>query len=116
MIDESLLERCSHERLFSHCCRHGPSAPLQDGALPSPDRLLTDRSSYISYLESQLERVSAACLTVQSFDERLEAAVSGVRVLEEKVLNLARLVSCTQQVRWGRAGSGAIALLEAGDG
>lgn len=70
----------------------------QDGVLPSPDRLLTDRSSYITYLESQLERVSAACLTVQSFDERLEAAVGGIRVLEEKVLNLARLVSCAQQV------------------
>lgn len=33
--------------------------------MPSPDRLMTDRSSYISYLEAQLERVSAACLTVQ---------------------------------------------------
>lgn len=33
--------------------------------MPSPDRLLTDRGSYIAYLESQLERVSAACLTVQ---------------------------------------------------
>lgn len=65
--------------------------------MASPDRLLTDRTSYIAYLESQLERVSAACLTVQSFDERLEQAVSGIRCLEEKVLNLARLVSCTQQ-------------------
>lgn len=32
------------------------------GGAPPPDQLLTDRSSYISYLESQLERVSAACL------------------------------------------------------
>lgn len=85
----------------STCTPAAPSraSPLQDAAHPSPNRLLTDRSSYIAYLESQLERVSAACLTVQSFDERLEAAVSGIRVLEEKVLNLARLVSCAQQVR-----------------
>ena len=42
-----------------------PAWPTQDAPLPSPDRLLTDRGSYIGYLESQLERVSAACLTVQ---------------------------------------------------
>jgi hypothetical protein len=41
--------------------------------------------------------VSAACLTVQSFDERLEQAVGCIRGLEEKLLNMARLVSCTQQ-------------------
>ena len=70
--------------------------PPQD-ALPSPDRLLTDRGSYIAYLESQLERVSAACLTVTSFDERLEQAVSAIRCLEEKTINLARLVAVTQQ-------------------
>lgn len=116
-------------------------SPAQD-VLPSPDRLLTDRGSYIAYLEvrtfllpaplpharrhstalqptrrtngptldscqssallslssqSQLERVSAACLTVTSFDERLEQAVSAIRCLEEKTLNLARLVAVTQQ-------------------
>ncbi|PSC74920.1 Chromatin structure-remodeling complex BSH [Micractinium conductrix] len=70
---------------------------MKEAPMPSPDRLMTDRSSYISYLEAQLERVSAACLTVQSFDERLEQAVGGIRALEEKVLSLARLVSCTQQ-------------------
>lgn len=48
-------------------------------------------------LQSQLERVSAACLTVTSFDERLEQAVSAIRCLEEKTLNLARLVAVTQQ-------------------
>lgn len=47
--------------------------------------------------QSQLERVSAACLTVTSFDERLEQAVSAIRCLEEKMLNLARLVAVTQQ-------------------
>ncbi|GAB4816238.1 hypothetical protein N2152v2_003284 [Parachlorella kessleri] len=63
----------------------------------TPDRLLTDRSSYITYLESQLERVSAACLSVASYEERLEGLVSAVRLLEERSLNVARLVNCTQQ-------------------
>lgn len=48
-------------------------------------KLLTDRTAYIAYLESQLERVSAACLTVQSFDERLTAAASNATLLEQKV-------------------------------
>ncbi len=67
------------------------------GPTATPDKLMTDRSSYITYLESQLERVSAACLSVASYDERLEAVTSAVRLLEERTLNVARLVSCTQQ-------------------
>ena len=50
-----------------------------------PDKLLTDRSTYIGYLESQLERVTSACLTVQSFDQRIETVASSARLLEEKV-------------------------------
>ncbi|KAK9817733.1 hypothetical protein WJX72_001374 [[Myrmecia] bisecta] len=61
-----------------------------------PDKLMTDRASYISYLESQLERITSACLTMQSFDERIESATSSARGLEEKVLNVARLIKCTQ--------------------
>jgi multidrug resistance efflux pump len=41
--------------------------------------------------------VSAACLTVQSFDARLEEAVAAVRSLEERTIGLARLVSTAQQ-------------------
>lgn len=50
-----------------------------------PDKLLTDRSTYIGYLESQLERVTSACLTVHSFDQRIETVASSARLLEEKV-------------------------------
>ncbi|KAI3429557.1 hypothetical protein D9Q98_005645 [Chlorella vulgaris] len=64
---------------------------------PAPDRLLTDRTSYISYLEAQLERVSAACLSVQAYDSRIEESVAAVRCLEGKLLSLSRLVSTTQQ-------------------
>lgn len=77
-------------------CTQRPPRFLQDLA-PSADRLLTDRSSYIAYLESQLERVSAACLTVHSYDARLEEAVAAVRRLEEKILGVARLASTAQQ-------------------
>ena len=54
---------------------------MQQGPLEAPEdskKLLTDRSAYIAYLESQLE------LTVQSFDERLESVASKAHLLEEK--------------------------------
>lgn len=35
-------------------------------------KLLTDRGSYMTYLESQLEKVTASCMTVTCYDERLE--------------------------------------------
>ena len=35
-------------------------------------RLLTDRAAYISFLEVQLERVLAACMTTQGFSGRIE--------------------------------------------
>lgn len=50
-----------------------------------PDHLLTDRAAYISYLESQLEHVTSACMTVASFEERLEAATASTRSLTMKV-------------------------------
>lgn len=63
---------------------------LMQGVLENinPDKLMTDRSTYITYLESQLERVTNACLTVESFDERMETAVSYSRRVEEKVMNV----------------------------
>ena len=50
-----------------------------------PNRLLTDRSSYIGYLETQLERITDACLTVHALDGRVEELASGQRRVEEKV-------------------------------
>ncbi|KAL0038138.1 hypothetical protein WJX79_004465 [Trebouxia sp. C0005] len=71
-------------------------AQLRDAENIHPDKLLTDRSTYIGYLESQLERVTNACLTVQSFDQRIETVTSAARLLEEKVLNTGRLLKCSQ--------------------
>eukprot|EP00696_Hemimastix_kukwesjijk_P008480 gnl/Hemi2/20719_TR6860_c0_g5_i1.p1 gnl/Hemi2/20719_TR6860_c0_g5~~gnl/Hemi2/20719_TR6860_c0_g5_i1.p1 ORF type:complete len:585 (-),score=227.86 gnl/Hemi2/20719_TR6860_c0_g5_i1:79-1833(-) len=59
-------------------------------------RLLTDRSAYISYLEVQLERVTASCMTVQSFSERIEQVQGQLNTSEEKVMNLTKLVKMTQ--------------------
>jgi len=54
------------------------------------ERLLTDRSAYLSFLEVQLERVSAACLTSESFSSRLEELQGTVVTFDEKINNLVR--------------------------
>ena len=38
--------------------------------LNDPPSLLTDRGAYVNYLEVQLERISAALLGVQAYDQR----------------------------------------------
>ena len=50
-----------------------------------PERLLVDRTAYIEHLESEVKRISAACLTVHSFSERIEGTESRAQLLEEKV-------------------------------
>eukprot|EP00742_Colponemidia_sp_Colp-10_P009356 GILJ01010194.1.p1 GENE.GILJ01010194.1~~GILJ01010194.1.p1 ORF type:complete len:640 (+),score=99.16 GILJ01010194.1:66-1922(+) len=59
-------------------------------------RLLTDRSAYIAFLEVQLERVTASCLTVQGFSERIEQVQSHVNTVEEKISNMTRLLKLLQ--------------------
>ncbi|KAK9842449.1 hypothetical protein WJX81_000710 [Elliptochloris bilobata] len=80
-----------------------PAAPVgadephfKKQATADPRRLLTDRSAYIEHLESELKRVSAACLTVHSFSERIESTETQAQLLEEKVLSVARLASNVQ--------------------
>ena len=51
-------------------------------------RLLTDRAAYISFLEVQLERVSAACLSTQGFGDRIDQIQGQLYGTEEKILNL----------------------------
>ena len=55
-------------------------------------RLLTDRNAYMSFLEQQLERVSAACLTAQAFDARITQLGEQAVGLEDKLLNVGKLV------------------------
>ena len=62
------------------------------------ERLLTDRGEYIKFLESQLDAVTQACLTAQSFDERIVSLGAAAVAHDEKILNLARLIKCSQGV------------------
>ena len=65
---------------------------------PRAGKLLTDRNEYVSWLESQLDAVTQACLVAQSFDERITALGTSACVADEKMLNLARLIKCSQSV------------------
>lgn len=57
---------------------------------------MTDRNAYMSFLEVQLERVSAACLTVQGFSERMEQMQTQFTTQEEKIVNISRLIKLLQ--------------------
>ncbi|KAF4755090.1 hypothetical protein FOZ62_022863, partial [Perkinsus olseni] len=54
------------------------------------NRLMTDRSAYISYLEVQLERVTASCLTVQGFSDRINQVADQCNEMEARVNGLGR--------------------------
>ena len=94
------LPMLTHRAGSSYSGRHAERQQRERSggeAEPAPERLLTDRGSYITYLESQLERVTATCLTVSSFEGRLAAAEAAVRGAEARVQSAARLAACTQQ-------------------
>lgn len=60
--------------LFNHAGSYSDAYNRSAGTkrlLQSPSALLTDRGAYLTYLESQLERVSAACMTVGAFQEHI---------------------------------------------
>ena len=71
--------------------------------LHDPPSLLTDRGAYMNFLEVQLERVSAACLGVQAYDDRFNDMQNLIVSLDKKCASTARLVSiaqqCTEQLR-----------------
>ena len=59
-------------------------------------RLLTDRSAYISFLEVQLERVTAAVLTAQGFSQRIDDQQHQVIDAHTKIVNLTKLIQLAQ--------------------
>ena len=96
-----MLTTNNNSYLKEYVRRQSVSSERAGGARPSEahsGRLLTDRGEYISFLESQLDAVTQACLTAQSFDERLTSLGAATCTLDEKLLNLARLVKCSQSV------------------
>ena len=75
-------------------------------------RLLTDRAAYISFLEVQLERVSAACMTTQGFADRIEAMQSEIVTIDSKTVNISRAVKLTQELSERIGAEAARAVLE----
>jgi hypothetical protein len=65
--------------------------------LTTPTQLLTDRGAYLNYLEQQLERVSSACLTVHSYDERLVDFETLIKALEQRASANVKLIGLAQQ-------------------
>ncbi len=55
-----------------------------------------DRNAYVSYLEAQLEKVTAACMTVQGFNDRIDQMNGQVVSTEERIVNLTRLIKLIQ--------------------
>jgi hypothetical protein len=59
---------------------------------PSADKgLMTDRGAYMSFLEVQLERVSAACLMAQGFEGRLGELASHATAQDERIASLTKV-------------------------
>ena len=57
---------------------------------------MTDREAYISFLEVQLERVTQSVLVTQGFSDRIEQLQGQVNTVEDKILNVTRLVKLQQ--------------------
>ncbi|KAF4032329.1 hypothetical protein GN244_ATG15792 [Phytophthora infestans] len=60
-------------------------------------KLLTDRNAYISFLEVQLERVSAACLSTQTFEKRLVELESSQMSNDQKLGSLSKVFRLNQE-------------------
>ena len=57
----------------------------------------SDRGAYVNFLEVQLERVSAACLGVHSYDQRFIDMHASLVALEQKYVQSTRLLALSQQ-------------------
>ncbi|POM74789.1 Hypothetical protein PHPALM_8198 [Phytophthora palmivora] len=60
-------------------------------------KLLTDRNAYISFLEVQLDRVSAACLNTQTFEKRLAELENSQITNDQKVGSLSKVIRLNQE-------------------
>ncbi|KAL0224174.1 hypothetical protein P9112_003564 [Eukaryota sp. TZLM1-RC] len=66
---------------------------------PAARSLLTDRSQYITFLESQLDRVTSSCLTVDSFSERLNDMAKTINSFDSRISSLTHSISNLQEQR-----------------
>lgn len=65
--------------------------------LSDSSSLLTDRGAYVNFLETQLERVSAACLGVQAYEGRFDDMQNLIVALEQRCGTTTKLLSLVQQ-------------------
>ena len=61
-----------------------------------PPAILTDRTTYLNFLETQLERVSAACMSVAQYDQRFKDMESLIVKLESRCSNNTKLAEINQ--------------------
>ncbi|ETW05162.1 hypothetical protein, variant 2 [Aphanomyces invadans] len=66
-------------------------------AVEETKKLLTDRGAYISFLEIQLERVSAACLHTKSLETQIHDMHVQIEATDAKVATVAKLLKMHQQ-------------------
>ncbi|ETV78433.1 hypothetical protein, variant 3 [Aphanomyces astaci] len=66
-------------------------------AVEETKKLLTDRGAYISFLEIQLERVSAACLHTKSLESQIHDMHVQIEATDGKVATVAKLLKMHQQ-------------------
>lgn len=64
--------------------------------VPDGRRGIVDRAAYMSFLESQLERVTASCKTVDSYNTRIDTIQDAVAGAETRIANNTRLVKIAQ--------------------
>jgi|AntAceMinimDraft_5_1070358.scaffolds.fasta_scaffold201807_1 hypothetical protein len=67
------------------------------GGGKSSNTLMTDRGAYLGFLEVQLERVSAACLTAQGFDGRLGEMAEHALAQDERIATLTKVLTRTSR-------------------
>ncbi|KAL0235877.1 hypothetical protein GEMRC1_002459 [Eukaryota sp. GEM-RC1] len=60
---------------------------------PTATTLITDRSAYLSFLENQLDRTTASCLTVDSFSDRLNDFTRRFASLESRLSSYSQSIS-----------------------
>ncbi|KAF0689132.1 Aste57867_19404 [Aphanomyces stellatus] len=66
-------------------------------AVEDTKKLLTDRGAYISFLEIQLERVSAACLHTQSLESQIHDMHVQLEATDAKITTVTKLLKMHQQ-------------------
>ena len=50
----------------------------------------------MTYLETQLERMTTACMSVQGYNERMDQMTGQITSVEERIVNLTRMIKLLQ--------------------